>query len=63
MLSMILFYHSVAICHRFERVLSAAQAAKVIVKKLKPEDLKLLEATLNSSAEGVMSEIILFWKS
>jgi len=32
--------------------LSAAQAAKVIVKKLKPEDLKLLEATVNSSAEG-----------
>ncbi len=38
---------------RFERVLSAAQAAKVIIKKLKPEDLKLLEATLNASAEGI----------
>ena len=37
---------------RFERVLSAAQAAKVIVKKLKPEELRLLEATLNASSEG-----------
>jgi hypothetical protein len=33
-------------------VLSAAQAAKVIIKKLKPEELKLLEATLNASGEG-----------
>jgi hypothetical protein len=34
----------------------------VIVKKLKPEDLKLLEATLNSSAEGelICSEISAF---
>jgi hypothetical protein len=39
---------------RFERVLSAAQAAKLIVKKLKPEELKLLEATLNASTEGTV---------
>ena len=43
---------SILAFYRFERVLSAAQAAKVIIKKLKPEELKLLEATLNASGEG-----------
>ncbi len=38
---------------KFERVLSAAQAAKVIMKKLNPDELKLLEATVNHATQGI----------
>ena len=36
----------------FDKVLNAAQAAKIIARKIKPEQMKLLEAAVNSASDG-----------
>ena len=36
----------------WEKVLNAAQAAKIIARKIKPEQMKLLEAAVNSASDG-----------
>merc|ERR1712223_1120918 len=36
----------------FDKVLGAAQAAKIIARKIKPEQMKLIEAAINSSSDA-----------
>ena len=42
----------------FDKVLNAAQAAKIISRKIKPEQMKLLEAAVNSASDGKPSHLI-----
>lgn len=42
----------------FDKVLNAAQAAKIIARKIKPEQMKLLEAAVNSASDGKPSHLI-----
>ena len=37
---------------KFDKILGAAQAAKLLAKKISPEHMKLLEASVNASKEG-----------
>ena len=39
----------------FDKVLGAAQAAKIIARKIKPEQMKLIEAAINSSSDGKLN--------
>ena len=41
----------------FDKVLNAAQAAKIISRKIKPEQMKLLEAAVNSASDGKPTKV------
>lgn len=44
----------------FDKVLGAAAAAKILAKKISPKQMKLLQATVNSSKEGVFFKQLTF---